>query len=240
MPVRIPVALSLLCVAVSAVLLVFPSLGGLDPRLGRGAGAVALGIGLWATGVIPEYLTAIIFFFVALVFSVAAPTVVLAGFYSGAVWLVFGGLVMGTAAQKSGLGDRIAELVLRHLPSSYVGILGVLVLVALVLRFLIPSCIGRLALLIPLVVSLGRQLGFAPGSRGHTGLVMAAGMATIMPSNAILTANVPPIVLAGAAESIFGLKISYLKYLLLNMPVLGAGSAVIIVVLCALMFHQQP
>jgi di/tricarboxylate transporter len=237
---RIPVYLCALALAVSAVCLFLLPVTGVQAGLARGAGVVVLGIGLWATRVVPEHLTSIIFFCVALLFSVAPPEVVFSGFHSGAVWMVFSGLVIGTAAQRSGLGDRIADLTLRYLPTSYLGIVSVLSLIAVILGFLIPSGIGRLAMLIPFVISLSQRLGFAPGSRGYTGIVLAPSMATITPCNAILTSNVPELVMAGAAESIYGLKLSYLEYLLVNFPVLGIGSLILFTGLVAVLFGERP
>ena len=172
-------------------MLVLPAPSGLELGVMRGAGAVTLGIGLWATRIIPEHLGTIIFFLVAVLFAVAPPEVVFVGFQSGALWLVFGGLVMGTAAERTGLGDRVAALTVRFLPSSYAGILSVLALIALLLGFFIPTGIGRIALLVPIVVALCSQLGFEPGSRGYVGLVLGTGMATISPTHSILTSNLP-------------------------------------------------
>lgn len=221
-------------------MLVLPAPAGLEPSVMRGAGAVTLGIGLWATRIVPEHLGAIIFFLVAVLFAVAPPEVIFVGFQSSALWLVFGGLVMGTAAERTGLGDRVAGLTVRHLPSSYVGILALLALVAFLLGFFIPTGIGRLALLVPIVVGLCSQLGFRPGSRGYVGLVLGTAMATIAPTHGVLTANLPPIVLAGAAESIYGLRLSYLDYLLVNLPVLGVGGLAAVVVACTVLFADAP
>lgn len=237
---RIPAYLCALAVMVSAGCLLLLPATGVPAGLARGAGVVVLGIGLWATRTVPEHLTSIIFFCVALLFSVAPPEVVFSGFHSGAVWLVFSGLVMGTAAQRSGLGDRIADLTVRYLPPNYLGIISVLSLFAVILGFLIPSGIGRLALLIPFVISLSQRLGFSPGSPGYTGIVLAPCMATITPCNAILTANVPELVMVGAAESIYGVKISYVEYLLVNFPVLGLASVLVFIGVVTVLFAEQP
>lgn len=201
---RAPTLIGALAVIGSAFLLLVPVPDEFPTVLVRGSGAVMLGVGLLPTRILPEHLTSIIFYFICLVFAVAPPEIVFSGFHSSAVWLVFGGLVMGSAAEHSGLGDRIARLTLRFLPASYTGILTTLGLIALLLGFLIPSGIGRIALLVPFTVSLARQLGFKPGSRAFTGLVLGTGMATIMPTSGILTANLPALVMAGTAESIYG------------------------------------
>ena len=240
MTARIPLAVCLASLVASAAMLMLPAPAGLEPGVMRGAGAVTLGVGLWATRVIPEHLGSIIFFLVVVLFAVAPPEVVFVGFQSSALWLVFGGLVMGTAAERTGLGDRVAGLTVRYLPTSYLGILTLLALIAFVLGFFIPTGIGRLALLVPIVVGLCAQLGFKPGSRGYVGLVLGTAMATIAPTHGVLTANLPPIVLAGAAESIYGLRLSYLDYLVVNLPVLGIGGLAVVVVACTVLFADAP
>ncbi|WP_406720931.1 hypothetical protein RPE78_00410 [Thioclava litoralis] len=58
---------------------------------------VAVTILLWASGRLPEYLTALIFFAAAMMFSVAPASVIFSGFVSAAFWLVLSGYVIGLA-----------------------------------------------------------------------------------------------------------------------------------------------
>jgi di/tricarboxylate transporter len=76
------------------------------------AGTAGLGllvIGLWATGVVPEYLPALLFFLVAMLARLAPPATVFSGFASTAFWLVFAGVVIGMAVNRTGLGQRLAQ-----------------------------------------------------------------------------------------------------------------------------------
>ena len=237
---RVPHLIGALAVLASAVLLLMPVPEGVPAGLLRGAGAVVLGLGLWVSAVVPEYLTSIIFFFIVVVFAVAPPDIVFSGFHASAAWLVFGGLVMGTAAHSSGLGGRIAELTLRHIPASYLGVVALLALLGLLLGFLIPTGIGRVSLLVPMAVALCERLGFEPGSRGYTGLVLSAGTGAVIPPLGILPASLPSVVMAGAAESIYGIRISYFEYFALNFPVLSIMSLVVLVGLISLLYGEPP
>ena len=237
---RVPHLIGALAVLASAVLLLMPVPEGVSAELLRGAGAVVLGLGLWVSAVVPEYLTSIIFFFVVVIFAVAPPDIVFSGFHASAAWLVFGGLVMGTAAHSSGLGGRIAELTLRHIPASYLGVAALLALLGLLLGFLIPTGIGRVSLLVPMAVALCERLGFVPGSRGYTGLVLSAGTGTVIPPLGILPASLPSVVMAGAAESIYGIRISYFEYFALNFPVMSIMSLVVLVGLISLLYGEPP
>jgi hypothetical protein len=70
-------------------------------------------IGLMATDSLPEYQVSALYFGLALAFQVAPAGVVLSSFRSSAFWLIAGGVVLGIAAIKTGLGRRIAEVFVR-------------------------------------------------------------------------------------------------------------------------------
>jgi di/tricarboxylate transporter len=59
-------------------------------------------------------------------------------------------------------------------------------------------------------------------------------------SASILPANVPNLVMAGTAESAFGIHLSYLPYLLLHAPVLGLLKGLALVMCLCLLFPAKP
>ncbi|WDU65622.1 citrate transporter [Pseudomonas poae] len=102
-----------------------------------------------------------------------------------------------------------------------------------------PSTTGRILLLTPIVMALARELGYAPGSNGHTGLVLTVAACSYMPPTSILPANLPNSVLLGAAESMYGIHLAYAPYLLAHFPVLGLAKAGLIVVMIARLFPER-
>ncbi len=198
-----------------------PPPAGASPQLMHVAGVVIVAVSLWATSAVPEYFTAIIFFFLAMVFTDMGAPVVFSGFHSAAVWMIFGGLVLGAAVQETGFGKRLAGALLRIFPRSYFGILCGCTLVGAVLCLIIPSNTGRIVIMIPIFLALCDRIGFAPGSAGRAGIVLAAGAGSVYPSFAILPAAVPNLGWLGAIESIHKLKITYGEYLIYNFPVMG-------------------
>jgi di/tricarboxylate transporter len=190
---------------------------------------VALTIGLWATRWLPEYLTGLLFFTLATVTGVAAPSAVFSGFASSAFWLVLSGFVLGAAISKTGLADRIARLMATHLRGSYFRVVAGVVIITYGLAFIMPSNMGRIALLMPIVMAMADQAGLRDGEKGRIGLALAVGFGTFMLSTSILPANVPNQVMAGTIETSYGLHLSYLPYLALHAPVLGVLKAVALV-----------
>lgn len=236
----IPPLLAVVTTMLALALLVLPSPEGLPTEAARALGLVIFAIGLWATAVVPEVLTALAFLLFAVLFSVAPNPVIFSGFASTAIWLVFGGLFIGAAVQRTGLGPVIAEVLVRHLGTSYLTMLSAIAVTCIGLSFLMPSVMGRVLLLVPIVTALSDRIGFPPGSRGRIGLVMVTLLATYMPSCAILPSNVPNMVLAGAAETIHGVSLTYGSYLLLHFPILGLFKTVLIVLLVWVLFRDEP
>lgn len=213
---------------------------GLSAKEAKAAALSLAAIAFWATGVLPEYLTALVFFLAAMLGAVAPADVVFSGFYSEALWLIFGGLVVGAAIKFTGLGERLANRFAGRFSNTYLGIVATLVAIGVVLGFLMPSSIGRVVLLIPIALVMADRLGFGPGSPGRTGLVMAAAFGSHLPTFAILPSNVPNMVMVGAAETLYHVTPRYGEYLLLHFPVLGLIKSLVIIALIVWLYPDRP
>ncbi len=210
------------------------------PAIAAAGGSVALVVvGLWATSTLPEHITSLLFFIFAMVFGIAAAPEVFAGFTAGAFWLLFGGMILGTAVGRTGLGARLARAMAFWFGRSYTGVIIGIVAVALVLSFVMPSATGRAVLLMPVALSLAEAYRFGPSSNGRLGITIAAALSAVIPGFGILPANVPNLVMVGAAESIYGLSITYAEFLLLNFPILGLLKAAMIIVLIRVIFPDR-
>lgn len=229
-----------LLLAIALPLATVPGLFGLEVRLGQALGLAVFTIGFWATGSLPEHITAIAFFLAAMLLGAGTAPVVFAGFASTTFWLVFAGLVLGVAAVRTGIAERLATLLAHRLEGSYLRILGGILALAAGIAFLLPSTMGRVLLLLPIVLALAERYGFAEGSRGRTGMILVAVMGTYYVPAAILPANVPNLVLAGSAETLLGVSVQYGSYLLLHFPVVGVLKGLALVAVIAWLFPDRP
>ncbi len=203
-------------------------------------GLILLTIGLLATSAIPEYLTALLFFALAMIFALAPASVVFSGFESAALWLIFGGMVLGVAVHTTGLGARLAHRLAPVFGTSYTGVIFGTLLSGMVFGFLMPSSMGRVVLLLPITLALAKRLGFTEDSRGYKGMVLAAGLGCFLPTFGILPANVPNVVLLGIAEELYDAPLTYGHWLLLHFPVLGLLKAGAIGGLIVALFPDRP
>ncbi|HAU5564535.1 TPA: citrate transporter [Serratia fonticola] len=201
---------------------------------------IAITILLWASARLPEYLTALLFFAAATLFNIAPASTIFSGFASSAFWLVLSGFVLGAAIRKVGLAQRWANYLVVPFSQSWPRmVVGTLVLTYL-LALVMPSNMGRIALLMPVVLAMGERAGIKAGSRGSIGLALAVGFGTFQLSASILPANVPNLVLSGAAENAYQIHLQWLPWWLLHMPVVGIGKGVVLAASILFLFRAQP
>lgn len=212
----------------------------MDGQMLTVAALIAVTVGLWATGKLPEYLTALLFFAVAMVLAVAPASVIFSGFASAAFWLVVSGYVIGIAIGKTGLAARVARLLTSRLANSYPRMVFGTVGLTFALGLVMPSNMGRIALLMPIILALADRVGFGEGRAGRIGLALAVGFGAFQLSASILPANVPNLVMAGAIETTYGLHLSYVPYLVLHAPVLGILKGIALSACILVMFRDRP
>ncbi|MBM97435.1 MAG: sodium:sulfate symporter [Oceanospirillaceae bacterium] len=196
-------------------------------------------VSLWATSLIAEYWPALAFFVVAMIAKIAPPEVVFSGFQSSPFWLLFGGMVLGASIRHTGLGKRIALMLHQVLGNGYQGMVAGIVVFGIALAFVLPSSMGRVVLLLPIVAALADQVGFKDGSNGKTGMLIAATFGTFLPGFSILPANAPNMVLAGMTETILNTQLGYWDYLILNFPILGSLKGAVLIGLVLKLFPDQ-
>jgi anion transporter len=220
---------SLLVIAIAIAVYFTPPPAGMGAEMMHAAALVVFTVGLWAVGRLPEHVVGLLFFMLAMVLAVAPAQVVFSGFASATLWLVLGGLIMAAAVNRTGLAQRLATALFERLALSYERLIVAVVIASIVLSFFIPATVGRVLLLLPIVMALAQRAGFVHGSTGYNGLCLATIIATYQCGTTVLPANAPNLVLAGSAEALYGIQITYAEYLWSQFPVLGLVKGVVIV-----------
>lgn len=216
-------------VAIMAFALVVFGLPGLTALQAQTLAAVLVTLSLWGTALVPGYVASLMFLTVVVIAGLAGPVGAFSGFSSQAMWLVIAGFIIGEAIRSAGLGTRLAEGLGPKLSHSYPALLAGLMGLCMVLSFLMPSSVGRAVVMVPVGLALADRLGFAKGSNGRIGIALTIAFGTHMPGFGVLPGNIPNLVLAGAAERLYDVRLSYASYLALHYPVLGLIKAPVIV-----------
>ena len=214
--------LSAIIIAAAVAVYFTPPPTGVSVEMMHAAALAVFTVGLWAAGTLPEHIVGLLFFMLAMALAVAPAQVVFSGFASATLWLVLGGLIMAEAVNRTGLAQRLASALFDRVALSYAQLVVAVVMASVVLSFLIPATVGRVLLLLPIVMSLAKRVGFEHDSTGYDGLCLATIVATYQCGTTVLPANAPNLVLAGSAEALYGVQITYAEYLWVQFPVLGA------------------
>lgn len=207
------------------------------PGVEKAAFLVVLTISLLAVGLFAEYVTALVFFTAGMLLKVAGADIIFSGLTSSAFWLILAGFFLGQAVTRTGFGERVAGYVARVVPDGYAWALFGTSAMAVSMSFLMPSAMGRVLLMLPIIQNLAKKLGYGEEGRGHTGIVLTGLLTTFVPAMSILPANIPNMVLIGAAEAVGLPRPDYAHYLLLHFPVLGILKTVLIAATVGLIFR---
>ncbi|MEX2475807.1 SLC13 family permease [Marinobacter sp.] len=226
--------------ALSAALLLGPVAGWFEGPQMLSALLVMAGLVLFATGALPEFVTALLVLTLAMLLSLAPADVVFSGLTSTACWLIVSGLVIGIAISETGLAQRISDLFTRHMDASYTKLIAGIVIFGILLGFVMPSSVGRIVLFIPIALAIAQNCGFEPGSNGHRAVGLAAAFGSHLPTFAILPANIPNMIMIGSAEKIHGWSPLFGEYLLLHFPLLGLLKAILLVIVLVWLYPDRP
>ncbi|AVF38451.1 hypothetical protein EIL82_17635 [Pandoraea apista] len=196
-------------------------------------------LGYWATGWLPDFLVSLVLMFLLATGTSLGANVVFSGFTSSAFWLVFSGAVIGMALSVTGLGERVASRLADHCGHAYGIALTGFVVIAFVLGIVMPSTLGRIAILTPIVLSFCERVGLTEGRPGRIGLLLATALASCELSTAILPANLPNLVMAGTAETVLGIRLGYGEYAVALVPVLAVVRGIVLVAVAMRCFPDR-
>lgn len=144
----------------------------------------------WITQALDHAVTGLIGCYLFWALGVVKVETAFSGFSNSTPWFLFGAVLFGTMATKSGLGRRLAYLVLRGVGSTYSRLLLGLIVADFLLTFPVPSGIARVVIMAAVSIGLIEASGVGAGSN------LGRGMFIIL----TYTANIfDKMIIAGAA-----------------------------------------
>ncbi|HKE25606.1 MAG TPA: SLC13 family permease [Bryobacteraceae bacterium] len=199
-----------------AILLWFAPLG-LEARAQHALAIVLFMAVLWIAEPIDHGITALLGCYLFWALKVAKFETAFSGFADNTPWFLFGAMLMGEAASRSGLARRIGFAVMRLVGTSYSGLLFSVILFVLLLNFLVPSGLAQVAIVAP--IALGIVSAFDAGAKSN----IARGLFVTLTYccglfNKMMLAGGAAILTRGMVEKITGRSIYWSQYFVAFIP----------------------
>ena len=175
---------------VAAVLIATCPIPGLSYQATAVLGILIMAIVWWITGVLPEFVTAVVMAVLFVVVAGISVGATFSTFASSTWWLLLSAFTLGVGMKTSGLMRRIALAIVRKFPRTFRCQVIAQLVTGTVLGPLIPSLAVKGAMLAPLAMSIGDELGYERQGKRATGLfaAMLVGIRTVAPT--IVSASV--------------------------------------------------
>jgi anion transporter len=158
----------ILCVVVPVCLWFAPL--NLDPTVKHALAVVSFMIIAWITEALAHALTGMIGCFLFWALKIVRFEVAFGGFADETAWFLFGAILFGMMATKSGLARRLAYLVMLRVGNTYGRLLLGLILSDFLLTFLVPSGIARVVIMAAIAIGLVEAFGLGMGSNIGRGM----------------------------------------------------------------------
>ena len=174
----------------AAVLIATCPIPGLSYQATAVLGILIMAIVWWITGVLPEFVTAVVMAVLFVVVAGISVGATFSTFSSSTWWLLLSAFTLGVGMKTSGLMRRIALAIVRKFPRTFRCQIIAQLVTGTVLGPLIPSLAVKGAMLAPLAMSIGDELGYERQGKRATGLfaAMLVGIRTVAPT--IVSASV--------------------------------------------------
>ena len=168
---------------------------------------VALGLWIFKPFDIPFSVTAGLMLAIFLASGIPAANV-FSGYTSPAVWILIPALFFGFALAQTGLGRRLAFLIIRMFEPSYLGLTLAWVIIGIVLSALTPSITVRAAIMTPIAVMCCDLAKLPNGSKGRALILLTAVSMAMLPGAGWMTGTLTGPTLIGfynATEELRGI-----------------------------------
>ncbi|MCL2493649.1 MAG: SLC13 family permease [Clostridiales bacterium] len=133
---------------------------------------------------IPFSITGFIFLAINAIAGVPITTA-FSGYTSTGFWTLVPALFFGFALASTGLGKRIAYVLLKRLKNPTLPkLIVIFFIVGMILSLLTPSMVVRVVIIIPIALSCAQLCGFGKGTKERSILLISVWFAAVVPGNA--------------------------------------------------------
>ncbi len=161
-----------------------------EPRACFGTLGILLFTVIWWMGeVFPTYVTAMVEVCLLVMFKYTTMSVAFTAFTGTTEWMIFGGLALSVACEKTGILRRIAYFLMKIFPPTYKGQILALIVIGTIIQPMIPTTAPKCILGVMLAMSIADAMEFEPLSTGRAGLFAAAWLSFGLTAPAFITSS---------------------------------------------------
>jgi anion transporter len=190
---------------------------GLDPRAQHGLAIASFMILAWITEITDYAVSGLIGCYLFWALGVVPFGVAFRGFATDTSWFLFGAILFGAMAAKTGMGRRIAAVVMRRVGTTYPRVLLGLIITDFLLTFVIPSGVARVVVMAAIALGVAQAFGVGPGSNvGRATFLIITYTASIF--DKMIIAGAASITARGAIERFGGVEVLWSRWFLAYLP----------------------
>ena len=143
------------------------------------------------------------FFMMTALLAIGVPMgYVFSGFATGTIWTLIPALLFGHVIIKTGLGRRIALILLKQFDPSYRNLIVIFSLVGIILSILTPSITVRISVLLPVALSCIEVCEIKGDSKEGALILLTSLIVALVPGTGWLTGSLYGPVISGMFESV--------------------------------------
>ena len=189
----------------------------IEPRAQHALAIVLFMAVLWITEPVDYGVTTLFGLYLFWALKIAKFEVAFSGFADNTPWFLFGAMLLGEAASRSGLARRIGYMVMRLIGTSYSRLLFSMITFVLILNFLVPSGLAQITIVGPIAVGIVTAFGLPAKSNVARGLFVILTYCCGL-FNKMMLAGGAAILTRGMVEKLTGKTIFWSEYLIAFLP----------------------
>jgi di/tricarboxylate transporter len=175
-------------------------------------------VSVWSMDVIDQVAVGIVLPIFYIVFCGVQQRVVFGPWLGDVPIIVIGGFTLGKIFHDTGLGKRIGLVCVRAMGGSFTGTLFGICIAGAIIAPLVPSIMGKAAIICALGVSLCDALEFKAKSREATAVMLACLLTVASTKLCYLTGGADLVLGMALVDKVLGIKTTWLEYAVYNFP----------------------
>src|SRR3954462_5634905 len=189
----------------------------LEPITKHGFAIVGFMVVAWITRAMDYALAGLVGCFLFWALGIVKFPVAFSGFANETAWFLFGALLLGVIATRSGAARRLAYFIMLHIGITYPRILLGLIITDFLLTFIVPSGIARVVIMASIALGLAEAFNSRPGSNVSRGMFLILSY-TANIFDKMIIAGAGSITARGGIEKYGGVEVLWSQWFLAFLP----------------------